>query len=54
MIEALILAMVNEAPEDIEKLAYTCCFGDGSASGKVEGFTTLEQSDVEAIYRLML
>lgn len=40
--------------KDIEKLAYTCCFGDGSASGKVEGFTTLEQSDVEAIYRLML
>ncbi len=40
--------------KDIEKLAYTCCFGDGSASGKVCGFTTLEQKDVEAIYRLML
>lgn len=40
--------------KDIEKLAYTCCYGDGSGSGKVCGFTTLEQRDVEAIYRLML
>ena len=40
--------------EDIEKLAYTCCYGDGSGSGKVCGFTTLTQEDVEAIYRLML
>ena len=39
---------------DIEKLAYTCCYGDGNGSGKVQGFTTLEQKDVEAIYRLML
>ncbi len=39
---------------DIEKLAHTCCFGNGNASGKISGFTTLEQKDVEAIYRLML
>ena len=39
---------------DIEKLAYTCCYGDGSDSGKISGFTTLTQADVEAIYRLML
>ena len=40
--------------KDIEKLAHTCCYGDGSGSGKLQGFTTLEQSDIEAIYRLML
>lgn len=40
--------------KDIEKLAHTCCYGDGAGTGKLEGFTTLEQSDVEAIYRLML
>lgn len=40
--------------EDIEKLAHTCCYGDGSGSGVVYGFTKLEQKDVENIYRLML
>ncbi len=40
--------------EDIEKLAYTCCYGNGSGSGKVYGFTVLEQKDVENIYRLMI
>lgn len=40
--------------DDIEKLAYTCCYGDGSGSGKIGGFTTLEQKDVEEIYKLML
>lgn len=40
--------------EDIEKLAYTACYGDGKGSGKLYGFTVLEQKDVEAIYRLML
>jgi len=38
--------------EDIEKLAHTCCYGTGS--GTVGGFVSLEQKDVEAIYRLML
>lgn len=39
---------------DIERLAHTCCYGDGSGSGTIGGFTPLSQSDVEAIYRLML
>lgn len=39
---------------DIEKMAYTCCFGDGSGSGKIYGFTILEQKDVENIYKLMV
>ena len=40
--------------EDIEKLAYTCCYGKGNEGGKVGGFVSLEQRDVEAIYRLMV
>ncbi len=47
-------AELGAREEDIEKLAYTCCYGDGSGNGKVYGFTVLEQKDVEAIYRLML
>lgn len=39
---------------DIEKMAHTCCFGDGSGSGKIYGFTVLEQKDVENIYKLMV
>lgn len=39
---------------DIPALAHTCCYGDGSGSGKIHGFTTLTKEDVEAIYRLML
>ena len=39
---------------DIEKLAHTCCYGDGSGSGFVYGFTKLSQKDVEEIYRFML
>lgn len=38
---------------DIEKLAHTACCGNGG-DGKLHGFTTLEQKDVEAIYRLMV
>jgi alcohol dehydrogenase YqhD (iron-dependent ADH family) len=41
----------NEA--DIEKLAHTACYGNGG-DGKLHGFTTLEQNDVEAVYRLMV
>ena len=48
------LAFGKDKEADIEKLAYTCCFGDGSGSGEVCGFTTLKQSDVEAIYKLMV
>lgn len=40
--------------EDIEKLAYTCCYGKGNEGGRIGGFVPLEQKDVEAIYRLML
>ena len=39
--------------EDIEKLAYTCCYGDVE-NGTTGGFVTLNQQDVENIYRLML
>ena len=40
--------------EDIGKLAHTCCFGSEHSDGKVHGFMTLEEKDIEAIYRLML
>ncbi len=40
--------------EDIEKLAYTCCYGKGNEGGTIGGFVALEQKDVEAIYRLMV
>lgn len=40
--------------EDIDKLAYTACFGDGSGSGFVEGFTKLSKEDVVNIYKLMV
>ena len=39
--------------KDIEKLAHTACYGDVN-NGPVNGFVTLEQEDVENIYRLML
>lgn len=39
--------------EDIEKMAYTACYGDGG-SGEIGGFVRLNQKDVENIYRLML
>lgn len=41
-------------PHDYDARANIMWGGDGSGSGKIGGFTTLEQSDVEAIYRLML
>lgn len=47
-------AELGAKEEDIEKLAYTCCYGKGNEGGKVGGFVALEQKDVEAIYRLML
>lgn len=40
--------------EDIEKLAHTCCYGNGNKSGKIGGFVSLDQKDVEAVYRLMV
>lgn len=40
--------------EDIEKMAYTCCYGKGNESGKIGGFVPLNQKDVEEIYKLMI
>lgn len=39
--------------EDIERLAHSCCYGDGR-TGTCEGFVSLSQKDVENIYRGML
>ncbi|TCL56018.1 hypothetical protein EDD76_113156 [Kineothrix alysoides] len=39
--------------EDIEKLAHTACYGDVN-TGTLGGFVTLNQKDVENIYRLMV
>ncbi len=47
-------AELGAKEEDIEKLAHTCCYGSEGANGTISGFTTLDQKDVEAIYRLML
>lgn len=41
-------------PDDIDKLAYRLCYGDGSGSGQVYGFTVLNEDQVKDIYRLML
>jgi len=40
--------------EDIEAMAHKCVYGDGSGSGEKNAFTTLNQKDIENIYRLML
>lgn len=40
--------------EDIPKLADVCCNGSEGADGKLYGFTTLNQKEVEDIYRLMI
>ncbi len=40
--------------EDIPAMAHTCCYGDGSGSGKVVGFTELDENDIQNIYRLMV
>lgn len=40
--------------KDIEYLAHTCCYGDGKGSGRVGGFVSLDEKDVQNIYRLML
>ena len=39
--------------EDIEKLAHIACYGDVN-TGRTGGFLSLDQRDVENIYRLML
>lgn len=40
--------------EDISKLANRCCYGNGNESGKIGGFVSLGQDDIEAIYKLMV
>ncbi len=39
---------------DIEAMAYRCCNGKEGKGGRIGGFVSLEQSDVENIYKLML
>lgn len=39
--------------EDIEKLAHSACYGNGR-TGTIGGFVTLDQKDIENIYRLMV
>lgn len=47
-------AQLKANPQDIEKLAQTACYGDGSGSGYVTGFTKLSKADVIEIYKLMV
>ena len=46
-------AELGAKEEDIERMAHTACYGNGR-SGSIGGFVSLNQKDVEAIYRLML
>lgn len=46
-------AELGAKEEDIEKMAHTACFGD-VRNGTIGGFVSLNQKDVENIYRLML
>ena len=39
--------------EDIPQMAHTACYGDGR-EGSIGGFVSLNQQDIENIYRLML
>lgn len=47
-------AELGAKEEDIEKLAYTCCYGKGDNERKIGGFVPLDQKDIENIYRLMV
>jgi alcohol dehydrogenase YqhD (iron-dependent ADH family) len=46
-------AEIGAKEEDVEKMAHRAAFGDG-ASGTLGGFVSLDQSDIENIYRMML
>jgi len=46
-------AQIGAKEEDIEKMAHCAVFGDGR-TGTLEGFVSLDQSDIEKIYRMML
>lgn len=39
--------------EDIKKMSYSACYGDGR-KGSIGGFVKLDEKDVDSIYRLML
>ena len=39
--------------KDIERMAHSCCYGD-ARTGTIGGFVSLDQKDVENIYRLMV
>ena len=47
-------AELGAKKEDIEYLANTCCYGDGSGNGKIYGFTVLDKEDVRNIFRMMV
>lgn len=46
-------AELGAKEEDIPELAHMACYGN-NGSGRVEGFVSLSEEDVAAIYRLML
>ncbi|MFV0529090.1 MAG: iron-containing alcohol dehydrogenase [Lachnospiraceae bacterium] len=46
-------AELGAREEDIPQIAHIACYGNGRA-GNIGGFVNLTESDVEAIYRLML
>ena len=46
-------AELGAKEEDIERMAHTACHGD-ARTGSIGGFVSLNQKDVENIYRLML
>ena len=46
-------AELGAKEEDIERMAHTACHGD-TRQGTIGGFVSLNQQDVESIYRLML
>lgn len=46
-------AELGADPEDIERLAHSACWGNGNG-GTLGGFVSLNQKDVENIYRLMV
>jgi len=47
-------AQLGAKEEDIEKLAKMACYGDGSGSGYVQGFTKLSMDDVIKVYKMMV
>ena len=47
-------AELGAKEEDIPYLAHTACCGSANADGKLHGFTTLDENQVQEIYRLML